>query len=194
MSYRIWEIQYAGSPKVLWSGVEPTPEQLAIADRLGIQVSPDDTFAAVASAILERVADAIGCPLRVVSDRQWELADELEIDVTDCASSWSAFMRIQEAIQLSNLDAVRRMGLKPGDIVFKLDDSFEQRLMEDLGEEWESVAGEFPREFEVSSIREDGQVYFKGGTEQAPARYLEKRITPEETEQPDARTDQPEVR
>ena len=30
---------------------------------------------------------------------------------------WSAFVSLQEAIQLSNLDAVRRMGLKPGDIV-----------------------------------------------------------------------------
>ena len=178
MSYRIWEIQYAGSPKVLWSGLRPTPEQLAIADRLGIQVSPDDIFAAVASAILERVADAIGCPPRVVSDLQRELADELEIDVTDCASSWSAFMRIQEAIQHSNLEAVRRMGLKPGDIVFKPDDPVEQRLKERLGERGESIAGEFPKEFEVSSIREDGQVYFKGGTEQAPARYLEKRTTP----------------
>ena len=118
MSHRIWEIQYAGSTKVLWSGLKPTPEQLAIADRLGIRVSPDDTFGAVASAILQGVADAIGCPPRVVSVRQRELADELEIDVTDCASSWSAFMRIQEAIQLSNLETVRRMGLKPGDIVF----------------------------------------------------------------------------
>ena len=62
MSHRIWEIQYAGSPKVLWSGVKPTPKQLATADQLGIQVSPDDTFATVASAILERVGDAIGCP------------------------------------------------------------------------------------------------------------------------------------
>ena len=194
MSYRIWEIQYAGSPKVLWSGLKPTPEQLAIADRLGVQVSSADTFGAIASAILERVADAIGCPPRVVSDRQRELADELEIDVTDCASSWGAFMRIQEAIQLSNLDAVRRMSLKPGDIVFKPDDRIEQRLREALGEGWESVAGQFPREFEVSSIREDGQVYFKGGTEQAPARYLEKRTTPEETGQPDLRADQPEVR
>ena len=182
MSYRIWEIQYAGSPKVLWSGVKPTPEQLATADQLGIQVSPDDTFAAVASAILERVGNAVGCPPRVVSDHQRELADELEIDVTDCASFWSAFVRIQEAIQLSNLDAVRRMGLKPGDIVFKPDDPMEQRLKEALGERWESVAKEFPREYEVSSIREDGQVYFKGGSGQAPARYLEKRTTPEGTE------------
>lgn len=177
MDYRIWEIQYAGSTKILWSGVRPTPEQLATADQLGIQVSPDDTFAAVASAILERVGIAIGCPPRVVSDRQRELAKELEIDIKECASSWSAFMRIQEAIQLSNLDAVRRMELKPGDIVFKPDDLIEKCLSEALGEEWESVAEQLPREFEVSSIREDGQVYFKGGTEQAPARYLEKRTT-----------------
>ena len=194
MSHRIWEIQYAGSPKVLWSRVKATPEQLAIADRFRIQVSPDDTFASVASAILERVGDAIGCPPRVVSDRQRELADELEIDVTDCASFWSAFVRIQEAIQLSNLDAVRRMELKPGDIVVKPNDPMERRLKEALGERWESVAEQFPREFEVFSIREDGQVYFKGGTGQAPARYLEKRIAPEGTEQPDVRTGQPEVR
>ena len=181
MDYRIWEIQYAGSTKILWSGVKPTPEQLMIADQLGIQVSPDDTFGAVASAILERVGIAIGCPPRVVSDRQRELAEELEIDMTECASFWSAFIKIQEAIQLSNLDAVRRMELKPGDIVFKRDDLIEQRLMEALGEEWESFA-EHPPEFEVSSIREDGQVFFKGGTEQAPARYLEKRTTLEGTE------------
>ena len=35
MRYRIWEIQYAGSPKVLWSGIKPTPEQLAFADPAG---------------------------------------------------------------------------------------------------------------------------------------------------------------
>ena len=168
MSYRIWEIQYAGSPKLLWSGVKPTSKQLATADQLGLQVSPHDTFAAVASAILEMVGDAVGCPPRAVSDRQRELADELEIDLMDCASSWSAFMRIQEAIQLSNLDAVRRMGLKPGDIVFKPDDPLEQRLKERLGESWESVAGQFPREFEVSSIREDGQVCFKGVVRKRP--------------------------
>ena len=183
MNHRIWEIQYAGSPKILWSGVKPNPEQLAIADELGIQMSPDDTFAAVASAILERVGDAIGCPPRIVSERQRELASELEIDVTDCASSWSAFARIQEAIQLSNLDAVRRMALKPGDIVVKADNDPRERLMrETLGERWESFAEHFHREFEVSSVREDGQVYFKGRSGQAPARYLKKRTTPEVTE------------
>ena len=91
-------------------------------------------------------------------------------------------MKIQEAIQLSNLDAVRRMDLKPGDIVFKPDALIEQHLMEVLDEELEYVAEQLPREFEVSSIREDGQVYFKGGSEQAPARYLEKQTTPRTSE------------
>jgi len=182
MNFRLWEIQYAGSPKILWSGVKPSVEQLETADRLGIQVSPDDTFAAVASAILEGVGNVIGCPRRAVTNRQRELADELKIDLTDCASSWSAFVRIKEAIQLSNLDAVRRMGLQPGDTVVKVDDPLERRLKEMLGEEWESIADDFPREFEVSSIREDGQVYFKGGKGQSPARFLEQRPTPEVNE------------
>ena len=182
MNYRLWEIQYAGSPKILWSGVNPNPEQLATADQLGIQVSSADTFAAVAATILESVGNAIGCPPRVVTDRQRELASELEIDVTDCASSWSAFVRIQEAIQLANLDAVKRMGLQPGDIVVKTDDLTERRMKETLGEMWESFAGQCPREFEVSSVREDGQVYFKGGRGQSPARYLRKRPTPDLTE------------
>ena len=98
-------------------------------------------------------------------------------------------MRIQEAIRLSNLEAVRRMGLRPGDIVFKTDDPTERRLKEALGERWESVAEQFPREFEVSSIREDGQVYFKGGAGQAPARYLERRSIPEGPEHPDLQKD-----
>lgn len=178
MNYRLWEIQFAGSPKILWSGVKPSAEQLATADQLGIQVSPDDTFATVASAILERVGNAVGCPPRAVTDRQRELANELEIDVTDCAFSWSAFVRIKEAIQLSNLETVRRMELKPGDIVVKVEDPSERRLKEILGERWESFAGDFPREFEVASIREDGQVFFKDDKGKSPARYLRKRLTP----------------
>ena len=92
-------------------------------------------------------------------------------------SFWSAYVRIQEAIQLANLHAVKRMGLKPGDRVFNADDRLEQRMEEALGESWERVAEQFRRESEISSIREDGQVFFKGSSGQAPARYLEKRTT-----------------
>ena len=177
MGKRIWEIQYAGSPKTPLSEVRPTPTQLAVAARLGVETSPDDTFAVVAASILESVGGAIGCPPRDVSDHQYELAEELGIDVSGCKSSWVAFVRIQEAIQLANLSAVHRMDLKPGDRVVQTIDPVEQGLRESLGDRWESVAGQFPREFEVSSIREDGQVFFKGGSGQAPARFLDKIAT-----------------
>ena len=146
----------------------PTQAQLTIAAQLEVQVSPDDTFAVVASYILEAVAIAIGCPPRDVSDRQHELAEELEMDISDCNSSWAAFVRIKEALQLSNLESVTRMELKPGDRVVEAEQDL-QVFGEDLGPAYERIQ----REFEVSSIREDGQVFFKGG-EQAPARYLTK--------------------
>ena len=176
MKYRIWETQYVGSPKTLWSQVKPTPEQIELAALLCIQVSPVDTFGAIASTIIEKIGDAIGCPPRDVSDRQRELADELGVDISDCDSSLVAFVRIQEAIQIANTDAVRRMDLKPGDIVTVTDDIIEQRMKKALGKRWESVVEHFPREFKVSSIREDGKVFFKGGG-QEPASYLEKRTT-----------------
>ena len=60
------------------------------------------------------------------------------------------------------------MGLTPGDVVVKADnDPRGRRMKEMLGDRWESFADS--REFEVSSSREDGQVYFKGGGEQAPS-------------------------
>ena len=72
MKSRLWEIQYAGSPKILWSEKKPTEEQLKTAAGLNVQVSPDDTYAGLAAKILEAVGDAIGCPPRVVSAR-WGL-------------------------------------------------------------------------------------------------------------------------
>ena len=173
MNYRIWEIQYAGSPKTLWSQVEPTPTQLEIAARLGIQASPGDTFAVVASTILEKVGDAIGCPPRHVSDRQEELGEELGLDVGVCKSSWVAFVKIKEAIQLANLDAARRMELKPGDRAVNSFNNTERYLQGLRGDKGEPLSEQIQREDEVSSIRKDGQVFFKGGG-QAPARYLER--------------------
>lgn len=117
MNYRLWEMEYAGSPKVLWSEVKPTPGQLTIAAKLGLLVSTDDTFSEVAASILEVVGHAIGCPSRDVSDRQRELAEELAIDISDCSSSSVAYIKIQQGIRSANLDAARRMELMPGDSV-----------------------------------------------------------------------------
>ena len=179
MNYRLWEIQYAGSPKILWSEIKPTPAQLAIATKLGLQVSADDTFAVVASNILEVVGHAIGCPGRDVSDRQRKLAEELGIDITDCSSSPVAFIRIQQAIRIANWDAARRMKLKPGDmVVVNRAIRVERDLRESVGERWESVYSQPQRDDQVSRIREDGQVFFTGGG-QAPARYLTKVAAPD---------------
>ena len=70
MNYRLWEMEYAGSPKVLWSEVKPTPGQLTIAAKLGLLVSTDDTFSEVAASILEVVGHAIGCPSITTTDCQ----------------------------------------------------------------------------------------------------------------------------
>ena len=86
---------------------------------------------------------------------------------------WVAFVKIQEVIQLTNLDAARRMELKPGDTVVNRVNNTERYLREVLGDKWESLSKQIQREDAVSSIREDGQVFFKGGG-QAPARYLDK--------------------
>ena len=168
MNYRIWEIKYAGSPKIIWSQVKPTPEQLTVAAQLGVQLNPDDTFAIVGSKILECVGDAIGCPPRAVSDRQHELAEELEIDIPSCNSSWVAFVKIKEAIQLSNLAAVNQMELEPGDVVVS-----SPRYLPAYDELEGHVPEWLRAEHTVSSIGPDGQVFFKGGG-QAPARYLSK--------------------
>ena len=77
----------------------------------------------------------MGCPPRDVSDRQLELADELGIDISDCNSFAVAFVRIHEAIQIANLDAVQRMGLRLGDTVVKTGDHSNKGLKEALGRE-----------------------------------------------------------
>ena len=133
-------MQYAGSPKILWSEIKPTPAQLTMAAQLGLQVTADDTFAMLASNILEVVCDAIGCPSREVSDRQRGLAEELGVDITDCSSSSVAFVRIKQAIEIANSDAARRMELKPGDRVVKRVNKAERYLLEALGERLESFS------------------------------------------------------
>ena len=69
------------------------------------------------------------------------------------------------------------MRLEPGDRVTLTDTIGGRHMKEDLGERWDSVAQQFSKEFEVSSIRDDGHVFFKGGSRQAPARYLDKVVT-----------------
>ena len=163
MSFRLWDVQFAGSPKIVWCETKATAAQLELAAQLDIEVSPDDTFGTVAAQILDRVGAAVGCPPRDVSEKQLELAEELEVDITDCTQA-VAFIRIKEAIERSNLDSVKMSRLEPGDVVVN------------SGRNW-FMSGGPPGGPDVkrvvSSVRQDGQVFFKDGG-QAPARYLTK--------------------
>jgi len=53
----------------------------------------------VAAKIVEAVAEAIGERPRPVSEHQQEIAAELGIDIADCATSWTAFVRINMALE-----------------------------------------------------------------------------------------------
>lgn len=157
-NYWIWQVSYVGSPKKSCNEIKPTQAQRELADTLGIKVTDEDTFAVVASHILERIGNEIGSPPSEVSEKQLAKAQELGIDVSSCSSSWSAYIKINEAIRRSNLDAVRRMGLKPGDEVL-------------------TSGGQ---QYVVSSVGEDGRVYFKGGRgKQSPASQLTKLTPPD---------------
>jgi len=163
MNYRIWDVQFVGSPKTVWCEIKPTAAQLELAAKLDIEVSPYDTFGTVATQILDQVGAAIGYPARDVTEKQLELAEELGIDITDCTQA-VAFMRIKEAIEQSNLDALKRSRLGPGDVVVNSGSNWHMSGGPPGGPDVERV---------VSSVRQDGQVFFKDGG-QAPARYLTK--------------------
>ena len=92
-------MQNTRSPHRRASEVESTLPQLEIASKLGISIEAGDSFDMVAAKIVEAVAEAIGEIPRPVSERQLELATELGIDITDCATSWTAFVRVNMALE-----------------------------------------------------------------------------------------------
>ena len=98
MSTRTFYVQNTRSPHRRASEVESTPLQMEIANKLGISIEADDTFDMVAAKIVEAVAKAIGEIPRPVSEHQLGKAAELGIDITDCATSWTAFVRINMAL------------------------------------------------------------------------------------------------
>ena len=99
MPTRTFYVQNTRSPHRRASEVESTPVQMEIANKLGISIEAEDTFDMVAARIIEAIAEAIGELPRPVSERQLEIATELGIDITDCATSWTAFVRINMALE-----------------------------------------------------------------------------------------------
>jgi len=128
-----------------------TEEQLVLGKRLGLDLS-QDTKAVAAARILDVVGSAIGDVPRYdkPTDKQIAFAESLGIDVTKC-SFRVAFAMIQDACLEQEKKAVERMSLKPGDKVLR------ERELERDGQVYT-----LKREYIVSSIRDDGFVYFKG--------------------------------
>ena len=61
-NFRIRQVSHVGSPKRSWNKISPAQAQRESADKLGIKVTAEDTFAVVASHILERMGNEIGSP------------------------------------------------------------------------------------------------------------------------------------
>ena len=96
---RAFYVQNTRSPYRRASEIKPTAHQMDIANRLGVSIGANDPFDMVAAKIVEAVAEAIGERPRPVSEHQQEIAAELGIDIADCATSWTAFVRINMELE-----------------------------------------------------------------------------------------------
>ena len=128
-----------------------TEQQLTVGKRVGLDLS-QDSQAVAAARILDVVGPAIGDVRRheKPTDRQIAFAESLGID----ASGYSfrvAFAMIQDALLEQEKRAVDAMDLKPGDKVIR------ERQLKRNGQVYT-----LRKEYIVSSISDDGFVYFKG--------------------------------
>jgi hypothetical protein len=127
-----------------------TTEQLAVGERLGLDLS-SDTWAVARATILDLVGAAIGDEERYDEPTQSQIAwaRSLGIDVTGY-SYRVAFAMIQDALSERENRLISEMSLRPGDRVVR------EREVEGEIHRWR-------QEFVISSIRDDGLLYFKGG-------------------------------
>lgn len=138
-----------------------TKEQRLIAKQLGITVSKLDSYNVVAAKIRDFVAVAIG---------DWEKSDPTEPQVKyaeslgikiDEDSRRVISAKIEDELIKRNKKALKKLKLKPGDKV---------KLKDDKG----------ARNNVISSIKENGKIYFKGiGCPQAWATQIERKVNGE---------------
>jgi len=132
-----------------------TASQVAFGERLGLSLEGDTVGVAWAkiSDVLQREfwrRDDLGSP----TDKQVRLAEKIGIDVSGLSRTVANAV-IDDIMTQLNLNAIRRQNLAPGVKV---------RRKYHPGVEWV-----------ISSIHEDGTVYFKGGNGQrAWARSVER--------------------
>lgn len=129
-----------------------TAEQLAVGERLGVDLS-QDTWAVARARILDVVGAAIGDQERYnePTERQIAWAESLGIDLTG-HSYRVAFATIQDALWERENRLISEMNLRPGD-----------RVARERDVEYKGEIHTARQEFVISSIRDDGLLWFKGG-------------------------------
>lgn len=135
-------------------------QQREIASALGISIDEMISFGVAAAKIMDFVAPSVGERERMAStESQIDFADTLGIDVLN-DSRRVASAKIQDQLDKKNLNALKSLNLEPGDKV--LYDN-----------------GYMIKEHIVSSIKENGKVYFKGiGCPQAWASQIIRVVHP----------------
>jgi len=131
-------------PKVLDRIPMVSNAQVAFGRRLGVDCS--EKSVSVAWAMIEDVIqqDFWGAAeLHVPTPKQIALAAKFGHDISNSSRRVGAAV-IADLMHQLNLDAISEQGLSPGVMVVNKYDSFDRRLV-------------------ISSIAEDGTVYFKGG-------------------------------
>lgn len=132
--------------------------QKKIAKQLGIRIDSYDSFRIAAAKILDRIAVVIGEKEAVKpTERQIEYAKTLVVYIkNDSRRVISA--KIEDELEKRNIKALKKLKLKPGDKVLLKEKTF-------------------PREYVISSIKENGKIYFKGiGCPQAWVSQIETKI------------------
>ena len=128
-----------------------TPEQVALGEQLGLDLSRD-TWAVARARILDVVGSAIGDEQRysTPTERQTAWAESLGIDVGE-RSYRVAFAMIKDALWERENRLIKDMNLQAGDRVTR------EREYDHDGQIHKSRD-----EFVISSIRDDGLMHFKG--------------------------------
>ncbi len=120
-----------------------TKNQKEIARQLGVRVVKSDSFNVVAAEIRDHVAIAIGdWKAADPTERQLEYAKSLGINVGKYSRRVIS-AKIEDELTKRNVKALKKLKLKPGDKV---------TLTEEVGIRYHIV----------STIKDNGKIYFKG--------------------------------
>ena len=138
-----------------------TKEQRKIAKQLGVYIAKSNSFNIVAAKIRDHVSEAIGdWDAAEPTEHQVQYAKSLGIKVGK-TSRRVISARIGDELLKRNIKALKKLKLEPGDIV---------TLKEDKN----------IRDYVISSIKDNGKIYFKGiGCPQAWATQIDSKLNDE---------------